>query len=537
MDYSVAKIDYSNKQVLLIESSGNMRSTIFYMLRSLGVVNVKAVTINDRVLTEISENSYDVILLGHNVSDSVTGIQLLEECRYRGFIKPSACWVFMTSDASQEVVLHAIDSRPDDLIMKPFSVDELKHRLDSILYRKSVFQPVDDALEIGDLPTAINYCRHNFAPYDHEYDEAQLILARLLLRFKRSADAAKVAEKQYWKTHDKEIGVVWAEALLVSGKANEAKALLMELIEEYPLFIASYDLLVKVHEHNGDLEQAREVMAEATQKSPLGIPRQMELGRLATQTKQLDMAGGAYKKSIVLGRHSCYKSPEPYLRLANVKRLEMASSSESVAVELVNEVDNTIALAYQAFPNDRELQVKASLLKSEVYHQVGDTDAANKCTRDAQLINSQLEKPLDLDRELLSVTGDAVPILVSEVSQKSSSAKRKHDPEMSDKVNRLGVKHYLAGKMPQALKYFGLATEYDSSNASALLNLAQLFLESARDSRDKREERIKMVGRYLKLSERLSLSGTELDKQHQLKRYVGHEISLLTRGSLGNLLR
>jgi len=533
----VAKVDYSEKQVLLIESSGNMRSTIFYMLRSLGVSNLKAVTINDRILNEISENNYDVILLGHNVSDSVTGIQLLEECRYRGYIKASACWIFMTSDASQEVILHAIDSRPDDVIMKPFSIDELKHRLDSILYRKEVFQPVDEALEVGDLPSAINYCRTGFSPYDAEYDEAQLILSRLLNEFQKYAEAAKVAEKNYWKTHDKESGLIWAQSLIGLGKMKDAKGLLHELIEEFPLFMAAYDLLSKVHERGGDLEKARDVTHEATQKSPMGIPRQMELGRLATQTKELDMAGGAYRKSIVLGRHSCYRSPDPYLRLANVKRLEMTAADGAVATELFNEFEKTISQAYQAFPADRELQVRAALLRSEMFNQLGEVDEANKCTREAQRVNEELDRPLSLDRELLSVTGDAVPILEPEEHKPTKAKGRQRDPEMSLKVNRLGVKHYLAGKMPQALKYFGLATEYDSSNATALLNLAQLFLESARDSSDKRDERLRMVERYLKLSDRLSLEDVERDKQQQLRRFLRYDISLLPSGSLGNLLR
>jgi tetratricopeptide (TPR) repeat protein len=535
----VAQVDYSDKQVLLIESSGVMRSTIFYMLRSLGVDNLKAVTINDRVLLEIEENNYDVIMLGHNVNDSVTGIQLLEECRYRGYIKPSACWIFMSSDSSQEVVLHAIDSRPDDLIMKPFSVDELKHRLDLILSRKEAFRPVDEALEIGDLPTAINYCRTTFSSYDPEYDDAQVILARTLVDFSKFSDAVKIAEKHYWKTHDKEVGLIWARAVLGLGRFKEAAKLLQELIEEFPLFIAAYDLLAEVMERDGNLDQACDVIHEATQKSPMGIPRQMNLGRLATKTEKLDVAGGAYKKSIVLGRHSCYRSPDPYLKLANVKRLEMKSMEGSGAIELQNEFEKIISQASQAFPADKELSVKASLLRSEMYNQVGDIDEANRCTRDAQRANEELEQPLNLDTELLVVTGDAVPILKPQGSkQEAEKTKGKgRDPEMSLKVNRLGVKHYLAGKMPQALKYFGLATEYDSGNAGALLNLAQLFLESARDSAERRQERMRMVERYLKLADKLTLEEVEKDKLRSLKRYMDHDVAFLPEGSLGNLLR
>jgi CheY-like chemotaxis protein len=96
------KVDYSDKRVLLIDSSGNVRSAIFHMLRRLGVHNIQAASINDRVFSLISEGGFDLILLGHNGSDTVSGIQVLEEARYRGYMKPSAGWVFMTSDASQE---------------------------------------------------------------------------------------------------------------------------------------------------------------------------------------------------------------------------------------------------------------------------------------------------------------------------------------------------------------------------------------------------------------------------------------------------
>ena len=513
-----------------------MRSTIFYMLRSLGVVNLKAITINDRVLSELSEVDYDVILLGHNVSDSVTGIQLLEECRFRGYIKPSACWIFMTSDASQEIILHAIDSRPDDLLMKPFSIEELKSRLDKILYRKAIFRAVDEAIEIGDIHGAIQYCQRNFSSYDPEFDEAQLVLARLYLQASQPKQAIALAEKQFWKSNDKEAGIIWAQGLLAAGKLSDAQSLLYQIISEYPLFIAAYDLLAKAFEQSGDLEHACKVVTDATQQSPMGIPRQMELGRLATQTKQLDQAGSAYRKSIILGRSSCYKSPEPYLRLANVRRLELSSAEGNVAIELQNEFEKTLSQAFQAFPNDQQLHVRSALLKSEMYHQLGDTDEAAKCTRDAQRVNAEMENPLDLDRELLSVTGDAVPILEPE-QQTQKPAKKKADTEMSAKVNRLGVKHYLAGKMPQALKYFGLATEYDPRNVTALLNLAQLFLESARDSREKREERLKMVTRYLRLSERLELNEQEQEKRQQLEHFSSFEAELLPPGPLGTLLK
>jgi Tfp pilus assembly protein PilF len=108
---------------------------------------------------------------------------------------------------------------------------------------------------------------------------------------------------------------------------------------------------------------------------------------------------------------------------------------------------------------------------------------------------------------------------------------------MSLKVNRLGVKHYRANKASQALRYFGMAIEYDPSNGSALLNLAQLFFESARDSEHKREERLKMVDRYLRLAESLPLAGDMQARQLLLQRLRSLPMDQLPQGSLGALLR
>jgi DNA-binding response OmpR family regulator len=129
--------DYAKLNVLLLESSGPMRSAIFYMLRDLGVVNLSVASLGPQVLELFDEHDFDVILLGHNGRDATTGIQLLEEARFRGYMRPTAGWILMTSDSSQEVILHALDSHPDDLITKPFSQHELEQRISSLVLLKS----------------------------------------------------------------------------------------------------------------------------------------------------------------------------------------------------------------------------------------------------------------------------------------------------------------------------------------------------------------------------------------------------------------
>jgi DNA-binding response OmpR family regulator len=532
------RINYADKKVLLVDSSGNMRSTIFYMLRELGVVNLRAMTVSDRVLELVREESFDIILLGHNSSDAVSGIQLLEEARYRGYIRPTAGWIFMTSDASQEVVLHAIDSHPDDLLTKPFSVDELKQRLDQLVIRKQRLYSVEQAIEIGDLEAAVEGC-DDIPRTDFCYEQAQRVRAQCLMDLGRAQEAYDELERQFWQLEDKEAGLLMARALYQLDRLHDAEELLSGLIDNYPLLIAAYDLLARVHERNGQLHSARDTLREATQKAPLGIPRQMELGRIATQTDELEMAEGAYRRSIILGRHSCFRSPEPYLRLANIRRLEMRGADSRQVIELRNELDILLNNAEFSFPRDPALKVRTALLRSQVAHDLAEPEEASRLMREAQSRNRELETPLDLQREELILSGDKVPMLEPEADAgRLTSAKQAHrDQAMAAKVNRLGIKHYMAGKYSQAIRYFGLAVEYDPSFPAAQLNLAQLYFESARDGSARREERLKMVDRYLRLTERLQLSAAERARLNQFKAYRKEPVEMLPEGSLGALLR
>lgn len=532
-------IDYTNKSVLLIDSSGNLRSTIYYMLRELGVRNLRTATVNEKVLGLIQEETFDIILLGHNSSDAVTGIQLLEEARFRGFIRPTAGWIFMTSDASQEVVLHAIDSRPDDLLTRPFSIEELKNRLDQLVQRKDSLRPVEQAIEIGDPEGAVLAC-DDIPRHDPNSDYARRLKASLLLQLGRPDDAYAVLEAAFWQAPDKEVGLCMAQALMAMRRLAEAQDLLESLIENYPLLISAYDLLAQVHEQSGDLGGACDILKAATAKAPMGIPRQMELGRVATQTRILSLAEGAYRKSILLGKRSCYRSPEPYLRLANIRRLELQGADPRRRTELRNDLDALLNTAEFNFSKDVELKVRTALLRAEVCQDLSEQAEASKYLEEARHRNALLEQPLQLERERLILSGDPVPMLEPEPEPLADGleiASGRRDQGMSDKVNRLGVKHYLAGKMTQAIRYFGLAIEYDPGNAAALLNLAQLFLEASRDNPHKREERLKMVDRYLRLTDRVSLEAAEKLRQSQLKHYRKMPFDSLPDGTLGVLLR
>lgn len=486
-----------------------MRSTIFYMLRSLGVRNIDVSSLNDQVLGKIKSNDYDVILLGHNASDTITGIQLLEEARYRGYMKASSVWLFMTGDATQEVVLHAIDSHPDGLIAKPFSIDELKHRLDRLLQQKQSFFVVQNALDHQDYGRAIDLCRREFPPTHPCYDDSQLMIAELFLKSGRFSEAEKLASQLYQRTGMKEAGLIISKSLLSQGKLKSSIESLKFIIERSPLYLAAYDLLAEVYEQNGQSAEARDTLHLATSKSPLGIPRQMEVGRLAIQTSSLDMAATAYKRSIQLGRNSCYRSPEPYLRLANVRRLEVLSGSSDRKALLETEVTSLLDQMDLNFSGDPANKARSALMRSECFKALGDISRSQSWQEKAVEINNSLKTPLDLSREAESLTTKLIVPPRKSQPQSIVHEQRGKDLVMASKLTKMGVKRYLGGQSAQAIKFFSLALEHDAGSPAALINLAQLYLEWARDDKAHAKERLKMVDRYLKLLKAVKLSPSQ----------------------------
>ena len=127
----------------------------------------------------------------------------------------------MTSDASREVVLHAIDSRPDDLLTRPFSIDELKSRLDQLVLRKQMLRPVEQSIEVGDLEGAVLAC-DDIPRHDPNIDYARRIKANLLTQLGRADEAYEVLEPIFWQDPDKDTGLCMAQALIGMQRLSEA---------------------------------------------------------------------------------------------------------------------------------------------------------------------------------------------------------------------------------------------------------------------------------------------------------------------------
>lgn len=527
----------SNKRVLLIDSSGNLRWTVKGLLEAMGFGHVVTLNISQSVLDTVADSSFDIILIGHNIHDRYSGLQLLEEARYKGLIKPTCSWVLLTSDASQESVLFAIEIQPDEVITKPFTMQTLERRLRALCKRKQAMEPIERAVERQAYNRAIKLCDSLMNKSDPNYVQAQLVKGRLLMDMGEYSQARPVFEQLHWAGHGLLPGYKLSECDFLLGDLDQAEQRLQGLIEEHPLLIPAYDLLARVYEARGRQRDAQLILVQATDQSPRSIDRQMNLGRLAVNNDDLPIAERAYRRSVHLGESSCRASSAPLLKLANVTRLQMEQSGAGDRQSQLQAIEKMVADARKRFAHEPDLMVRCELLQAKVEETLGNPDAAQQCYERAQQAAQRLDDSVDLEQMKRQLLDEQPPELPKPRVVEEKPAKSSRDPAMSDKVNRIGVRNYLADKQGQAIRYFNLAFDYNPLNGNAMLNLAQLFLEGARDIPARKEERLKMFERYMRLAGRLPLAGVAKDKYERLSRLSKEPLESLPPGMLAELLK
>ena len=132
-----------NASILIVEDDQGIQDMLSYALEPEGYQLYSALTV--KAGWEVIEaKAPDLVLLDWMLPDS-SGIDLLHRIRKYHSKLPV---IMLTAKAEEEDRVLGLDMGADDYIVKPFSIKELKSRIQAVL-RRSV--PENQAVQIGDL--------------------------------------------------------------------------------------------------------------------------------------------------------------------------------------------------------------------------------------------------------------------------------------------------------------------------------------------------------------------------------------------------
>ena len=384
-------INFEEKRVLIIDAHASMRSSMRGILSAFGVVHVEMANTANDAIRRLQTKPFDIIICDYFLGDGSDGQQLLEQLRHENLISLSTVFIMVTAESVYERVVSAVELAPDDYLIKPFSPEVLRSRLERVMLKKLAFAPIHRLIAENKLAEAIRACT-DLAQHNRKY----------LIDFLRLLAELYVAQGNFdeaQKIYQQVVGmraVPWARmglATMLHYKDHhlEAEALLNEVIEEAPEYMAAYDLLSKVCEAQEKNEQAQHVLERAAAASPYTLHRQKEMGQLAMRNNDLASAEEAFGRVVERGKTSFFRAADDY---ANLSRVQMERGK-------FNDALHTLRDARASFNNSPGVTFTTSIMESLIYKKTGDEDASIKALDTALEVQQahalKLEDDLTLD--------------------------------------------------------------------------------------------------------------------------------------------
>ncbi len=483
----------ASKHVLAVDDMVESRSAMKKMLTILGAEKVDVARDGDEATEYIVNNSYDLIISDYNLGRGRDGQQILEEARFTHQIKATCTFVMLTGENAMDMVMGAIEYEPDDYITKPFTIDVMRQRLTRILSIKEMFTSINQAMDKQDRKTVLALC-----------DQLLVAQPRLKRRIERIQGLTFIKSKKYpeaLKLYDsilKEREINWAllgkaTCLFNQGKYSESEKVLTHTIKEHPKYVQCYDLLSKIHLKNKDLKAAQNTLISATQVSPKQVLRQMELGRLAFANKDFAVAESAFKMSVKLARHSCYRSVKNYLFFARSLQHKISPQSNRDTRAASTDAFKAIEEAKTLYKDNTDYVFQATIIECTTYTNLGKEPDAKAAAAKAEDLFTHLNDPsgalqlsmvnvfLDTNQhakaqDLLAKLGKRKDLSRAEVreltrtrNEISEQVVREYTTEMNDKA----IGFFERGQLQQAIDLFDQATAYKEAGYTVIVNAIQ----------------------------------------------------------------
>ncbi len=366
-------LDYQGMRALIVDDYPGMRSAFKNTLANFGMTRIDLATSAAEAIHRVKNSSYDIIICDYNLGDGRDGQQLLEEMRYRQLMGLETAFVMVTAESLYEKVVSTAELAPDDYLIKPFSAEVLRSRLDVILQRKRAFGDVYRYFANGELELAMEACDRLAQQQPKYLVDALRFRGELLNAMGKFEDA----EALYKKILEMR-AVPWArlglaKSLHLQDKEEEAEELLQDIIQDSPEMVAAYDLLSDVRLAKKDVQGAQEALQMGVSISAKTVSRQQKLGDIAYRNGDLETAQKAISTALDKGRHSIFVSHNDY---ANLCRVQVEQGNLAGAAD-------TLKSGKALLRETAEGQLAAAVMESVLHTHAGREDMARKALDEA----------------------------------------------------------------------------------------------------------------------------------------------------------
>jgi tetratricopeptide (TPR) repeat protein len=363
---------YSDKKLLILDDLPEMRTSLRSQSGTLGFEKiVMCGTVRDAI-EAISQTKFDIIICDYYLGAGTDGQQFLEYLRSRNLISRSTLFVMVTAEKGYESVVTAAECLPDEYLLKPFTAESFKTRVERLLTKKEKLAKIDALQDAEKWTEVVRECDYIIADRDRYLVDAMRIKGNALLHAGQYAEAAKFYEEVLALRPLPWARLGLAKAKKGLGAASEARELLDALIVDAPQLMAAYDLLGQVHSDLGDSASAIAVLDDASRISPNSLSRQRAIAVAAETAGDFQRVEQAMSEVVRKTRNSPLRESGDFARLGHAYS---AQGHADKALEVISEG--------QAVFKDQPGDPLLLAVEAIVQHQLGDAEKAEQALQRA----------------------------------------------------------------------------------------------------------------------------------------------------------
>ena len=120
-----------NIKILIIEDEATSRTLLRAMLKSIGLTNVTESEDAEAALKQLSQDTFDLILCDWMLP-GMCGLELFKTTRKNEDLQ-SIPFLMVSGQSEKEQVIEAIKTGVDGYVLKPFSVNGIRKKLQPII--------------------------------------------------------------------------------------------------------------------------------------------------------------------------------------------------------------------------------------------------------------------------------------------------------------------------------------------------------------------------------------------------------------------
>nr|WP_232056566.1 response regulator [Pseudoalteromonas sp. A25] len=471
------------------------------MKRSLEQLSFRDIQFADNavVAKELCKiHNFELIICSFDLTNGQDGYQLYEELKHRKLIRKTTAFIFVSAEASPGVVHSILELNPDEFLVKPFSIKELKTRIDRVLKRKHSLKNIYALIDDGNDSKALKLIDDTLDKQDHAYSPILLKLkGDILIRLKRINDA-----KHFYKSALELQKFTWAkigliEALILNNEDTLAQRMLASMIEQPETRLVALDLLGKLEIKLNMLEQAQERLQEASEIAPRNIDRQRSLGRIASLNHDYESSYNAMKEVAHYAKNSIHDGPDVYLNAVRAGIDFALTTDQSDQIHrITRQSQQYLGDLKKQFP-DANNQAQIDVLHARIHYLKDENKMARQLIEqlddeptirsvDAALDKAKAFHELGFQNKAQALFTQIIdhckhhkqvsdPITMRYIEQQQ---KERNDITMGPKeLNNHAVTQFKRGQLEVAMEAFTQAFRIMPKNTSIALNLLQCMLD------------------------------------------------------------